>query len=270
MPTGFDIYSEDDGSVMVSSGLMTYNYRYKGTGQTVASPKLANTAPSSAIINVRSGMSLPLVAIRIPGYAMAVVGYAYGDPLAYGYISTAPPGTSFEYWVFDRAATQGSGKNYGLQLFNEGAGELTFDALMPPMRVVGMLGYSRYGNDGLSGAGSTGSWPGKTLATVQGAFSGHSFPKYREDYYQPANDGGGGGGSSGPVIGDGDNEGDYIYYWQLDAKVYGGRVEPGGAVGIDEISFDDVRVGPERDPTGPPSWSCPLNCLFVVDVTGYT
>ena len=163
---------------------MGYNFRGRGTGTTAASPKYGNTPASCATIVVPSSLTLPIVAVRIPGYAMAFVGYG-ANKSNYAYITDAPAGTAFEYFIFDRAATSSSGKNYGLQIWHETSGELVFDSNIPPMRVLGLLSYARSGPAHLSGSGAgtrSGTWSGRKLALAQGGFSGHSIPGERIVY----------------------------------------------------------------------------------------
>lgn len=251
MPSGIELYNESDGSLLVSSVLMSYNYRSKGTG-TTRSEKIGNTTPSSILITLPAGLTLPLIAISMPGYGVAFYGFWGSDRSTYAYGTSAPVGTSYEYWVFDRAATKDSGKNYGLQLVNENTGEITFDMHVPPMRGLEVLSES--------GPYTSATYANRKLAICQGAFAAHSTPGDREKIR---------GGQV--VIDDGDNRNGDQFRWRIDGKLHGGLIAANGqSATITNVSYDDVLVGPQADPTSPPTWSCPLNCLFVVDVTGYT
>lgn len=253
MSQEFQVFAAD-GSLQATSDLVSYKIRYTGTG-TTQSRLTGNTNPSSLVVPYTGNYANSFVALSLDnGYGAAACGIVdLNGQYEKHYISDAPAGTGFRYYVFDMSSAI-TPTNFGLETFNA-AGQLTFSSNHQVMSILDVLS-----------EGGSATHGGRTLAFFQGAFAGHRYAGTVLDY-------GSGGGPSLPEPDDGQpggggDSGYHDYKEQQDGKLYGGCVTNGGqTVSAVQISFDDVLGELGNDPTPPPDWEIPLT-LFVVDVTG--
>ena len=248
-----EIYDQN-GRLQVSAGMLGMVCRRTGTG-TSRSRITGNTAPSSLEVDV-AGMSRPVVAIRMDGYAAALAGRSYpsGSSSAtnVAFACSAPVGTAFTYWVFDW--TQALPANNGLfQLFTQD-GRCTFSSAFWPMKMVGVIAMPDGGQfDGTAGM---------IYAGACSAMGGHSHAQgvYCAD------------GNSGPTLpGDGELENCKNIRGNIDGKLYGSRsLNNGQSVQGANVSYDDVTGGfgdyASYQNYGD-GWEVP-NGILIVDVTG--
>ena len=218
--------------------------RKTGTGTTVArGVGLGNTTPSRINVDV-TGMTNPIVAIRMNGYTVARAG-------SYGIFATdAPIGTSYTYYIFDYSVSLPASSDYGIEIYNS-AGQITFNSNYFPMQVLNML----EGNSN-SNITNTVTHTGKLLAIANSSMGGYAT---RGEVY--CSD------SGAPQFWDG-------YYCDNlvainDAKLYGGQLSNSSqTVTTANVSYDDVTLtlGNSNNYSVPPDWNT-TSKLLVFDVT---
>ncbi len=246
-----EIY-DDTGRLLVSAGMLGMVCRRSGTG-TSRSRITGNTAPSSLEVDV-SGIALPLVAIRMPGYAAALAGRSAPAGSSQftnvTFACNAPVGTAFTYYVFDW--TQALPANSGLfQLFTQD-GKCTFSSAYWPMKVMSAVA--------MPGGGAFAAPAGRTMAAACTAMGGHSHAQgvYCSD------------GNSGPKIPDaGELENCNNIVGNIDGKLYGGKVD-GSQVSGANVSYDDVfgSFGNYSNYQNYGDGWVVSNSILAVDVTG--
>jgi hypothetical protein len=237
-----EIYASD-GTLQANSEMLCWFCRKSGTGTTlVKGLGLGNTTPSRIEVDV-TGMTNPVVAIRMNGYTVARAG-GYGI-----FTSDAPVGTSYTYYIFDYSASLPASTGYGLEIFNA-AGQRTFNSSYFPMQVLNIL----------TGSSNTfifeaASHTGKALAIASSVMGGY---RTAGDLYCYD--------TGGPSFIDGYCN-DIKY--QNDHKLYGGALSNSSqTVVTGNVSFDDVLVsaGNSDNYYVPPNWDRPTKIL-VIDVT---
>jgi hypothetical protein len=236
MAYGIEIYASD-GTLQANSEMICWFCRKTGTGTTV-SRVVGNSSPSSLTVNV-AGMTNPIVAIKMAGYNVAKAGGST-------YVTSAPIGTSYTYYIFDYAASLPANAGaYGIEIFNA-SGQRVFNSNFFPMQVLNMLTGS-----------ATVTHTGKTLAIANASMGGYAT---RGDVYCYD--------SGGPEIWDG-----FSYCASLriinDCDLYGGILSNSfQTVDTSGVSFDDVviTVGDSSNYTVPPDWNT-TSKLLVIDVT---
>jgi hypothetical protein len=241
-----EIYASD-GTLQANSEMLCWFCRKSGTGTTlVKGLGLGNTTPSRIEVDV-TGMTNPVVAIRMNGYTVARAG-GYGI-----FTSDAPVGTSYTYYIFDYSASLPASTGYGLEIFNA-AGQRTFNSSYFPMQVLNMLTGSSNTN-----ITETATHTGKVLAIASSVMGGYRTAGELYCY-----------DSGGPVIDEG-GAGGFCYdlRYQNDAKLYGGALSNSSqTVTTANVSYDDVQVsaGDSNSYYIPPNWDRPTKIL-VIDVT---
>lgn len=236
MAYGIEIYAAD-GTLQANSEMICWFCRKTGTGTTV-SRVVGNSSPSSLTVDV-SGMTNPIVAIKMAGYNVAKAGGST-------YVTSAPIGTSYTYYIFDYAASLPANAGaYGIEIFND-SGVRVFNSNFFPMQVLNMLTGS-----------ATVTHTGKTLAIANASMGGYAI---RGDVYCYD--------TGGPEIWDG-----FSYCSSLriinDCDLYGGILSNSfQTVDTSGVSFDDVviTVGDSSSYNVPPDWDTPSK-LLVIDVT---
>jgi hypothetical protein len=246
MSYGMEIYAAD-GTLQANSEMLCWFCRKTGTGTTlVKGLGLGNTTPSKIEVDV-TGITNPVVAIRMNGYTVARAG-GYGI-----FTSDAPVGTSYIYYIFDFSASLPASNDYGLEMFNA-AGQRTFNSSYFPMQVLNMLTGSS--NTSIFEAATH---TGKALAIASSVMGGY---RTAGDLY--CYDTGGptiGGGGPGEFCND--------LKYQNDHKLYGGALSNSSqTVTTANVSYDDVLVsaGNSNSYFIPPNWNIPTKIL-VIDVT---
>lgn len=236
MAYGIEIYASD-GTLQANSEMICWFCRKTGTGTTTFRV-VGNTPTSTLTVNV-SGMNNPIVAIRMNGYSVAKAGGST-------YITNAPIGTSYTYYIFDYAQSLPAGSgSYGIEIFNS-SGVRTFNSNFFPMQVLNIIG----------GSGSV-THSGRTLAIGNGSMGGYAI---RGDVYCYD--------TGGPEFWDGFSECSSLGI-QNDCKLYGGTLSNSSqTVNTSDVSFDDVTisVGNSGGFNVPPDWSSTPK-LMVFDVT---
>jgi hypothetical protein len=236
MAYGIEIYASD-GTLQANSEMICWFCRKTGTGTTV-SRVVGNSSPSSLTVDV-SGMTNPIVAIKMAGYNVAKAGGST-------YVTSAPIGTSYTYYIFDYAASLPANSGaYGIEILNA-SGQRVFNSNFFPMQVLNMLTGS-----------TTVTHTGKTLAIANASMGGYAI---RGDVYCYD--------TGGPEIWDG-----FSYCASLriinDCDLYGGILSNSfQTVDTSGVSFDDVviTVGDSSSYNVPPDWDTPSK-LLVIDVT---
>lgn len=236
MAYGIEIYASD-GTLQANSEMICWFCRKTGTGTTVTRV-VGNSSTSSLTVDV-TGMTNPIVAIRMAGYNVAKAGGST-------YVSNAPIGTSYTYYIFDYAASLPSSSGaYGIEIFND-SGTRVFNSNFFPMQVLNML----------TGSANV-THTGKTLAIANASMGGYAI---RGDVYCYD--------TGGPEIWDG-----FSYCASLriinDCDLYGGILSNSfQTVDTSSVSFDDVviTVGDSSSYNVPPDWDTPSK-LLVIDVT---
>jgi hypothetical protein len=236
MAYGIEIYASD-GTLQANSEMICWFCRKTGTGTTV-SRVVGNSSPSSLTVNV-AGMTNPIVAIKMAGYNVAKAGGST-------YVTSAPIGTSYTYYIFDYAVSLPANAGaYGIEIFNA-SGATVFNSNFFPMQVLNML----------TGSANV-THTGKTLAIANASMGGYAT---RGDVYCYD--------SGGPEIWDG-----FSYCASLriinDCDLYGGILSNSfQTVDTSGVSFDDVviTVGDSSNYTVPPDWNT-TSKLLVIDVT---
>lgn len=236
MAYGIEIYASD-GTLQANSEMICWFCRKTGTGTTVTRV-VGNSSTSSLTVDV-TGMTNPIVAIRMAGYNVAKAGGST-------YVSNAPIGTSYTYYIFDYAASLPSSSGaYGIEIFNA-SGTRVFNSNFFPMQVLNML----------TGSANV-THTGKTLAIANASMGGYAI---RGDVYCYD--------TGGPEIWDG-----FSYCASLriinDCDLYGGILSNSfQTVDTSSVSFDDVviTVGDSSSYNVPPDWDTPSK-LLVIDVT---
>jgi hypothetical protein len=241
MSYGIEIYAQD-GTLQFNSEMVCWFCRKTGTGTTTFRT-IGNTPASSLTVDV-TGITNPIVAVKMDGYDVAKAGGST-------YISNAPIGTSYTYYIFDYAvslpANQGT---YGLEVRNS-SGQIVFNSNFFPMQVLNML----TGNSN-AGISETVTHSGRTLAIANASMGGYAT---RGDPY--CYDGG------GPAFWDG-------YYCDNlglinDCSLYGGIISNSSqTASTSNVSFDDVTIsiGNSNNYSIPPDWNT-ASKLLVIDVT---
>jgi hypothetical protein len=241
MAYGIEIYAAD-GTLQANSEMICWFCRKTGTGTTTFRT-VGNTPTSTLTVDV-TGITNPIVAIRIAGYTAAKAGGST-------YITNAPIGTSYTYYIFDYAQSlPANAGSYGIEIFNA-TGVRTFNSNFFPMQVLNML----TGSDPFNS--ETVTHTGKTLAIANASMGGYAT---RGDPYCYD--------TGGPEIWDGFN-----YCGSLglinDCKLYGGILTNSFQTATtSNASFDDVTlsIGDSNNYTIPPDWNT-ASKLLVIDVT---
>jgi hypothetical protein len=237
MSYGIEIYASD-GTLQANSEMICWFCRKTGTGTTVFRV-IGNTPTSTLTVDV-TGMTNPIVAIQMgSGYNVAKAGGST-------YVTNAPIGTSYTYYIFDYAASLPANSGaYGIEIFND-SGTRVFNSNFFPMQVLDML----------TGSASV-TYTGKTLAIANASMGGYAI---RGDVYCYD--------SGGPAFWDG-----FSYCASLriinDCDLYGGVLSNSFQTATtSSVSFDDVviTVGDSSSYTVPPDWDT-ASKLLVIDVT---
>lgn len=248
MATGIEI-NDVNGKMQFNGEMLTYALRVSGVCY-VENRRVGNTSATSLLIPTSQSYPNGLVALGGgDGLTAAYAGvYAPTNQRIYA-TGGAPVGSAFNYYIFERSNTIPA-TGFGLEVRN-GNNEVTFSSNTRTMRVINMLGSPR-------GSTPNVSYGGRTLAYCQGAFSGHRQMGQVQIYNQ-----------RGQLVASDEGGGSYTYYYQNDGKVYGGVTTNGGqTVSAQQVTWDDVRIGPSSSYPSAPNWYKELN-LFVVDVTGF-
>ena len=254
MPAGIEIY-DTNGKLQFNGDILTYTLRLTGTTY-VEARKIGNTCPTAFPIPTSQTYTEALIAVSGGNGFSAAYGGTWFDTKARVYgTNGAPVGTPFNYYIFERS-DKVPASNFGLEVRNAN-GQITFSTNQRVMRCQDMLsGVVRQGAQSFTS-------PGRQLAFCQAAWAGHRISGLKQTYrggQLVIEDGGG-----EPGLGEGN---EYTYAWDNDGNIYGGYVTNGGqTVTTSEVSWDDVRIGPQPDSEQPPDFYTPLN-LFVIDVTG--
>ena len=235
-----EIYASD-GTLQANSEMLCWFCRKTGTGTTlVKGLGLGNTTPSRIEVDV-TGITNPVVAIRMNGYTVARAG-GYGI-----FTSNAPVGTSYTYYIFDYSASLPSSGDYGIQIFNS-AGQITFNSNYFPMQVLNIL------SNGSSGVTHI----GKTLAVAGSVMGGYRIAGELLCY-----------DAGGPTIDEGGGSFCNDLKYQNDCKLYGGALSNSSqTVDTSTVSFDDVLIsaGNSGSYYVAPDWNSPSK-IIVIDVT---
>ncbi len=240
MAYGIEIYAAD-GTLQANSEMICWFCRKTGTGTTTFRT-VGNTPTSSLTVDV-TGITNPIVAIQMAGYTAAKAGGST-------YITDAPIGTSYTYYVFDYAQSlPANAGSYGIEIFNA-SGVRTFNSNFFPMQVLNMLTGSNSGTE-------TVTHTGKTLAIANASMGGYAT---RGDVYCFD--------SGAAEFWDGFNFcGDLGLF--NECKLYGGVLTNSFQTATtSNASFDDVTLslGSSSSYTIPPDWNTPSK-LLVIDVT---
>lgn len=252
---------DEAGRLQVDSDMLSFLFYSKGTATTGASLWGA-TVPSAFWIDVPAYLNRPLIAISCP-YFVGIFRSSLVDGVRrFQYVSSAPPGTAFTYYIFESSQSFG-GAGWGLETYNE-SGQLTFSSNAKYMLGRAVLVYSY---DGIStttfpapaSSGSSFSAPGRTLAVAQASYGGHRLNWSGLLAYA----------DGVPAVEEPGGYYDWRYY--NDGKVYGGSAS-GGSVSLGEISFEDVEVAlgtgtrEWAEAAQPPNFFVPI-VAFAIDVT---
>lgn len=244
MSYGLEIYSSS-GTLQANSEMLCWFCRKTGTGTTVS--RLSGNTPTSSVSVSVSGLGYthPIIAINMGG------GYSVAKAGSEGhYVSDAPIGTSYTYYIFDYSAALPAETGYGFEAFNA-SGQKTFSSSYFPMQVLNML-------DGNSAVGISNSvtHTGKTLALANASMGGYAI---RGDLYCT---------DAGLSIWDG-----FTYCNNLvvlnDCKLYGGVLSNSSQTATtSNVSFDDVTItlGNSDNYVLPPDWNT-TSKILVIDVT---
>lgn len=239
MGVGIEVYATDS-TLLLSTDMICWFCRKSGTGTTVSSSGVGNTVSSKVVIPVSGlGYTYPIVAISINSgyYAARANNASNGD---YQYISDAPIGTSYTYYLYDYAPTLPA-RNIGIESFNQTTGQRTFSSEFWPFKPL----------TDITPSGSA-TYPGKTLAIAGPTPGGHRIAgpiNYYDGWPFPY-----------PVP-DGDPYDSTGY--QNDGKLYGGGIS-GSTATWGDVSYDDVYFGPVYgDIYVPPDWVIDVPVLAV-------
>lgn len=238
MANGFEVYASD-GSLLINNNMIGWFCKKTGRGTTVARAGTGNSSPSKISVGTGGGTGTvyPMVAIRMDNeYAVARCGTPWGTTIQQ-YISDAPIGTGYNYYIFDYAPTLPS-VNMGIETYTD-SGEISFNSAYWPFKPVANI---------RNGAVYS---PNHYLAICGPSPGGYRGTPSYVNYYS--------GGSQVP------EETDYDQYsYMNNCKLTGGKiVGPDYGVPVD-VSFDDVVIGPRDGIYTPPStWSTSAPVLTV-------
>jgi hypothetical protein len=247
---------DEEGKLQLDCDLFTHYLRFKGAGTTV-SRLWGNTNPSSIQIDLPAGYTVPLIGIQCAykvGLLAANLNPSTGVT-TYMYASDAPIGTAFTYYVFDTSLT--IPPNSGMiELYDE-QGRVTFSDAGRPMMPLDVLTFGSTTKRVLpwNTRSSTLTFPGKSLAWVQGSFGGHRIA----GQIRTSN-------GTRPIEG-----GVYSWVYQNNGKVYGASTA-GDTITLGSMSYDDVLAslgsGTEDQALArvPPDFIIPV-LGFAIDVT---
>ncbi len=214
-------YTDAD-RLQLDGDMMTWGLRRSGTARVVAQA-IGSSARSLSVPASRSAT------VALAGGQGYVAAYAGGTSAARSFVTNAPVGTEFQFYVFEEADRLALDP-FGL-LTRDPKGDLTFSSNQYPMRPLATIGAGQQYESG------------RALAFAQGTWAGHRIPGARVEY-------------SGNRYG-----------WSVDGKAYGGVMQ-GGRVTTGQCSFADAQVGPSALYDQPSPVTHPL-ALTVLDVTGF-
>ena len=253
---GAQFSNPSNGKLQASTNEVLYQLRKTGSGTTVAN---TGTSTNPSYLPVPGSMANPdtLTALSLDGGYGAALASGYGGQKVYA--SNAPVGTTFRYYLFERA-DRTAPTGYGVIFKNSGTGAVGWSSQYFTMSGVAMLGSPTTGfwngggfyNDPHAFTDST-----KTLAFMPLNWAGHRHAGFVT-----------GGTPGGPIIADPGSNTNYVYQENQSGKLYGGAVSADGhTVSSVAIRWDDHTVSLGHSSTPPPDWTIPLK-MFAVDVTG--
>lgn len=246
---GIEIFDQN-GKLQFNGDMLTFAVRYSGTAY-VEVGQVGNTCPhrltlpivynpaSHQMIAIAGGNGCAVAAAGVDGYARRI------------FAADAPVGTPFYYYVFEKSSNIPP-SNFGIEVKNA-AGEITFSTNHRGLKILDLL---------VGGGGLSTSAPGRSLAFCQANFAIHRIAGGIQ-YFA----GGPGGGHEIPVDGDADNPPPGTRFgWQNNGKLYGAKVVNNGqTVQTQEVSYDDVFIGPQEELPAP-DFVIPAY-IFTIDVT---
>lgn len=244
-----EFYDANTGVLTASIGMLGFVCRR--TGQVATTTKLNGRGTYNSLITIDvSGYSVPIVAVRCEGYSAALMGRSTQVAGRLQYISDAPVGTVFTYYIFDY--TQALPEHDSeFMLRNPNTNAITFSNRFWPMKLVGGLDISE-----TSGSRTYNAIQGTALAHSQSNIGGHSRTAEAFCY-------------DGGVSNDGAGPGCKDVRGVNDGKLYGAFTN-GSQLTTVKLSFDDVRVsyGTYEQYTQQygAGWSVPT-LILIIDVT---
>lgn len=237
-----EIFDPTTGYLQASSGLITRFCRASGTTQVVANtnPQIGNTAPRRITLPKPSGSAVPIMALQVPGYSVAMANSYSGGGVVH-FITDAPIGMSVKFYIFEASTSLPPSSTTVFETLDEG-GRRTFTSARYPMLGLALIS-----------AGSV-AYPGLSLATAMLSVGGHRFAGQIE-YYR--------GGELVPLGDEYDATG-----YRNDGLLYGPRLSADRqAIEMSGVSYDDVYFGPNAgDIYVPPNWDFPTD-VMVIDVS---
>lgn len=145
MPAGLEVYAQDgSGILQIDDRHLNLFLRAKGTNASTFQPNpsyMHSTSTGTIVGGVRTGM--PLVFVSGSQLCQCSPINRGGGQWELQFYINGPVGTPLDWWVFDTLGND-EGSSSGLQVFNA-AGQLQYDALRKPLRIVGVQ------NNGLAG-----------------------------------------------------------------------------------------------------------------------
>lgn len=240
MANGFEVYA-DNGTLLINNNMIGWFCARTGRAQTGTKTGPGNTVSSEAVIPTSgSGWSLtyPLSAMRIDGdYGMAR-GSNQWQTGYHRYITNAPLGTWFTWYLFDYAPRLPV-INQGLEIYRDD-GQRAFSSAYYPFKPKQNI---------RTGAIYT---PGYYLAISGPSAGGYAKPNEDSGYHYYRN------GQLVPEEEDWDQ-----YSFTNDSKLYGGRIVGPDYAEPFNVSFDDVVIGPRNPPIVTRNWNAFVPVLAV-------
>lgn len=214
-----DFYDPNTGVLTAGGDMAGFVCRRSGQKQT-QSRLQGNTNPSSLLVDT-SGCAYPIVALQqVDGHAAALRGVQGSANL---YATSAPIGTTFNWWLFDFCAALPE-HTAEFQLRHQVTNQIIFSNRFWPMKMIGGLAMGEGGNQPQYNAAV-----GVQLAHAENTVGGHSRVGEPQCW-----DGG------VPQV-DPDLPNCSNIRGQIDGKLYG-AVCPGTYVRGVEVSYDDVMA----------------------------
>jgi len=173
MPAGFEVYDEK-GQLQFNNELLLYFLRKTGT------VTVGNTGGSnSRYVYVPEAQAYKNALVGFSGPIDYGIGLFLNGAINFEYVTDAPVGTVYKYYIFETSDKITTDINTGIQVFNS-SGQITFSSTYRVMRSLAVLHTAN--ND-------TATFNGKTLGVVPTSWCGYNTygPPQSEEpgyYYQ--------------------------------------------------------------------------------------
>jgi hypothetical protein len=131
MGVGFEAYA-DNGNVQFTSNDLLFYLRKTGTATVTASGDFY-----SNYVRVPGASTYPGAIVGFSGGGGYAVGYELNGGANWSYITDAPVGTVFNYYIYD-TSDKVPGSNFGIEVYNE-AGQITFSVAQRALLSLALL-----------------------------------------------------------------------------------------------------------------------------------